>query len=155
MGPLRHGGIGPIHISTMNQLCRCVFSIPLLATHFIYNQSIYPVLVGSAWSSFARVHTSRYEFTSLWYSGTAKVSDHPSHRLVYTALPETVSHDIDESKPRIYLFYIQSSQVSRIIGNQQFFWLEFGDTGGHLELFIAGRILCKQELVGNFCGATV
>jgi hypothetical protein len=38
MGPLRHGGIGPIHISTITQLCRCVFNIPLPATHFIDNQ---------------------------------------------------------------------------------------------------------------------
>jgi hypothetical protein len=39
MDPLRHGGIDPIHISTTDQLCRCVFNIPS-ACHSFYLQSI-------------------------------------------------------------------------------------------------------------------
>lgn len=38
MDPLRHRGISPIHTTTMDQLCRCVFNIPSAATHLI-NQS--------------------------------------------------------------------------------------------------------------------
>lgn len=41
MGPLRHGEIGPIHISTMGQLCRCVFNISS-ACHSFYLQSVNP-----------------------------------------------------------------------------------------------------------------
>jgi hypothetical protein len=40
MGPLRHGEIGSIHISTMNQLCRWVFNIPSACHSFDLNQSI-------------------------------------------------------------------------------------------------------------------
>lgn len=88
------------------------------------------------------------------YSGTASLQ--PPYLPPDTPpFMEILDHKKHISKLENPISSIQSSQMRRTIGVSTKSLSKFRDTGGNLQVVMTGRMLYKQKMVRDYCGATV